>query len=77
MSILLPLNGCIGKWLDILVCGTLSNVFAECNKFGLNICPPSTKFTPCQTVLHNPIKWYYAEKFFPCFFFFLTELQCL
>ena len=33
-------NGCIRKWLDIPISGTLSNVFLERNKFGLNICPP-------------------------------------
>ena len=26
------------------------------NKFGLNICPPSIKFTQCQTVLRNSLK---------------------
>ena len=33
-------NGYIRKWLEIPVSGTLSNVFLERNKFGLNICPP-------------------------------------
>ena len=46
-------NGYIRKWLDIPISGTLSNVFLERNKFGLNICPPSVKFTQCQTVLCN------------------------
>ena len=41
------------KWLDIPISGTLSNVFLVHNKFGLNICPPSVKFTQCQTVLRN------------------------
>ena len=49
-------NGYIRKWLDIPISGTLSNVFLERNKFGLNICPPSIKFTQCQTVLHNSLK---------------------
>ena len=49
-------NGYIRKWLDIPISGTLSNVFLECNKFGLNICPPSIKFTQCQTVLRNSLK---------------------
>ena len=49
-------NGYIRKWLDILISGTLSNVFLERNKFGLNICPPSIKFTQCQTVLRNSLK---------------------
>ena len=41
------------KWLDIPKSGTLSNVFLIHNKFGLNICPPSVKFTQCQRVLRN------------------------
>ena len=50
------MNGYIRKWLDIPISGTLSNVFLERNKFGLNICPPSIKFTQCQTVLRNSLK---------------------
>ena len=50
------MNGCIRKWLDIPISGTLSNVFLERNKFGLNICPPSVKFTQCQTVLRSSLK---------------------
>ena len=34
-------NGYIRKWLDIPISGTLSNVFLERIKFGLNICHPS------------------------------------
>ena len=49
-------NGYIRKWLDIPISGTLSNVFLERNKFGLNICPPSINFTQCQTVLRNSLK---------------------
>ena len=49
-------NGSIRKWLDIPISGTLSNVFLERNKFGLNICPPSIKFTQCQTVIRNSLK---------------------
>ena len=49
-------NGYIRKWLDIPISGTLSNVFLERNKCGLNICPPSIKFTQCQTVLRNSLK---------------------
>ena len=49
-------NGYIRKWLDIPISGTLSNVFLERNKFGLSICPPSIKFTQCQTVLRNSLK---------------------
>ena len=50
------MNGYIRKWLDIPISGTLSNVFLERNKFGLNICPPSVKFDQCQTVLPNSLK---------------------
>ena len=49
-------NGFIRKWLDIPISGTLSNVFLERNKFGLNICPPSIKFIQCQTVPRNYLK---------------------
>ena len=49
-------NGYIRKWLDIPISGTLSNVFLERDKFGLNICLPSIKFTQCQTVLRNSLK---------------------
>ena len=48
-------NGYIQKWLDIPISGTLSNVFLERIKFGLNICHPSVKFTQCQTVLRNSL----------------------
>ena len=34
----------------------MSNVFLERNKFGLNICPPSIKFTQCETVLGHSLK---------------------
>ena len=30
-------------WLDLPVCATLGSTFLPCNKFGLNICPPSVK----------------------------------
>ena len=43
-------------WLDLPVCATLSSTFLPCNKFGLNICPPSVKFTECQTVLRIALK---------------------
>ena len=49
-------NGYIRKWLDIPISGTLSNVFLERNKFGLNICPPSIKCTQCQTVFRNSLE---------------------
>ena len=49
-------NGYIRKWLEIPISGTLSNVFLERNKFGLNICLPSVKFTQCKTVLRNSLK---------------------
>ena len=35
---------------------TLSSTFLPWNKFGLNICPPSVKFTECQTVLRIALK---------------------
>ena len=57
----LIVNGYIRKWLDIPIFATLSNVFLECNKFGLNICPPSVKFTQCQTVLCNCLKEPYSN----------------
>ena len=38
-------NGYIRKWLDIPISGTLSTVFLERDKFGVNTCPPSVKFT--------------------------------
>ena len=50
------MNGYIRKRLQIPISGTLSNVFLERNKFGLNICPPSVKFTQCKTVLSNSLK---------------------
>ena len=43
-------------WLDLPVCATLSNIFQSSNTFGLNICPPSVKFTECQTVLRIALK---------------------
>ena len=39
----------IRKWLDLPVCATLSNIFLPQNRFGLNICPPSVKFSEGQT----------------------------
>ena len=49
-------NSYIRKWLDIPISGTLSTVFLNRNKFGLNICPPSVKFIQCQTVLRKALK---------------------
>ena len=46
----------IRKWLDLPICATLSSTFLPCNKFGLNICPPSVKFSECQTVLCIALK---------------------
>ena len=43
----------IRRWLEIPICGTLSNIFLTKTKFGLNIYPPSTKFVQCQTVTRN------------------------
>jgi hypothetical protein len=49
-------NKFIRKWLEIPVSGTLSNVFLTSNKFGLNIYPPSIKFTQCQAVSRKALK---------------------
>ena len=49
-------NQYIRKWLNIPVSGTLSNVFLNRSKFGLNIIPPSIKFTQCQSTLRNTLK---------------------
>ena len=49
-------NSYIRRWLEIPISGTLSSVFMNRNKFGLNICPPSIKFMQCQTVLRNALK---------------------
>ena len=43
-------------WLDLPVCATLSNIFLSSNKFGLNICPPSVKFTECQAILRIALR---------------------
>ena len=54
------LNSIVSKhiriWLDMPVCATLSSTFLPCNKFHLNACPPSVKFTECQTVLCIALK---------------------
>ena len=39
----------IRKWLGVPVSGTLSNIFLNYNKFGLNVIPPSIKYTQCQS----------------------------
>ena len=46
----------IRKWLDLPICATLSSTFLPCNKLGLNICPPSVKFSECQTILRTAVK---------------------
>ena len=43
----------IRKWLEVPISGTLSNVFLTRTKFGLNIYPPSIKYSHRQTVLRN------------------------
>ncbi len=50
------INKYIRNWLEIPICGTLSNVYLTRNNFGQNILPASVKFTQCQTVLHNALK---------------------
>ena len=37
----------IRRWLEIPICGTLSNVFLTITKFCLNIYSPTTKFVQC------------------------------
>ena len=49
-------NQHIRKWLEIPISGTLSNVYLNRNKFGLNIIPPSTKFVQCQSAIRNALK---------------------
>ena len=46
----------IRRWLEIPICGTLSNIFLTKTKFGIKIYPPSTKFVQCQTVARNVLK---------------------
>ena len=46
----------IRKWLELPISATLSNVYLTSNKFGLNIIPPSTKFTQCQTTIQTSLK---------------------
>ena len=46
----------IGKWLELPISGTLSNVYLTSNKFGLDIIPPSTKFIQCQTTIRTTLK---------------------
>jgi hypothetical protein len=49
-------NKYVRKWLEIPISGTLSNVYLTSNKSGLNIYPPSIKFSQCQTVGRNALK---------------------
>jgi hypothetical protein len=46
----------VRKWLEVLISGTLSNIYLTSNKFGLNIIPPSTKFLRCQVTIRNALK---------------------
>ena len=46
----------IRKWLEVPISGTLSNVFLTRTKLGLNIYPPSIKYSQCQTVLRNILR---------------------
>ena len=46
----------VRNWLEIPVCGILSNVFLTRAKFGLSLYPPSIKFSQCQTVARNALK---------------------
>ena len=49
-------NNYLRDWLEIPVSGTLSNVYLHDKKFGLNVYPPSVKFTQCQAVARNALK---------------------
>ena len=46
----------VRKWLEIPVCGTLSNVCLTKAKCGLSRYPPSINFSQCQTVARNALK---------------------
>ena len=46
----------IRKWLELPISATISNVLLPCNKFGLNIILPSTKFLQCRTVSRQALK---------------------
>ena len=46
----------IRKWLELPISATISNVLLPCNKFGLNIIPPSTNFLQCRTVSRQALK---------------------
>ena len=46
----------IRKWLELPISATISNVLLPCNKFGLNIILPSTKFLQCLTVSRQALK---------------------
>ena len=46
----------VRTWLEIPISGTLSNIILAQNRFGLNILPPTVKFSQCQTVLRNTLK---------------------
>ena len=45
-----------GKWLELPISATLSNVFLPENKFGLNVILPSTRFVQCQTVSRSALR---------------------
>ena len=44
----------IRRWLELPICGTLSNIFLIKTKFGQDIYPPSTTFVQC--VARNVLK---------------------
>ena len=46
----------IRKWLDLPISSTLSNILLPCEKFGLDIVLPSTKFTQFRIVYRNALK---------------------
>lgn len=49
-------NSFIRRWQEIPISRKLSTVYLTRNKFGLNLCPPSIKFTQCQTVLRSALQ---------------------
>ena len=46
----------ICNWFDLPVSATLSGLVLQNSTFGLNLLPPSVKFTQCQTVCQNALR---------------------
>ena len=45
----------VRKWLELPVCGTLSNVFFAIVKFDLRLYHPPVKFSQCETVARTAL----------------------